>query len=95
MKRAWKPNRRVQKMVLGADIELEETCRLALCGLVGRLSYSYFADSSVTAWVHKTWTPILGYIPEIHYLTKGWIGFICKTLGGCVSPTGQVLGSRT
>jgi hypothetical protein len=37
------------------------------------------ADSPVTDWVHKTWTPILGYAPEILYLTKGWMGFICKT----------------
>jgi hypothetical protein len=63
-------------MVLGDDVGLEETCRLALSGLLGRLSYSYLADNSVTAWVHKTWKPILGYIPEIHYLMKGWIGSI-------------------
>jgi hypothetical protein len=35
-------------MVLGAEVGLEETCRLALCGLVGRLSYSYLADRPVS-----------------------------------------------
>jgi hypothetical protein len=29
--------------------------------------------------VIKKWTPILGYTPEIVYLTKGWMGFICNT----------------
>jgi hypothetical protein len=29
----------LRRMVLGSDIGLEETCRMALCGLVGRFSY--------------------------------------------------------
>jgi hypothetical protein len=78
-KRVWKENKRVRRMVLGSDVGLEETCRLALCGLVGRLSYSYLANSHVSDWIVKTWVPILGYAPEILYLTKGWMGFICKT----------------
>jgi hypothetical protein len=35
-------------MVLGADGGLEETCKLALCGLVGLLSYSYLVDRPVS-----------------------------------------------
>jgi len=66
-------------MVLGADVGLQETCRLAMCGSVGRLSYAYLSDCSVPAWIQKTWEPILVYLSEIHYLTKGWIGFICRT----------------
>jgi hypothetical protein len=78
-KKAWKPNKKLRRMVLGADVGLQETCRLAMCGLVGRLSYAYLSDCSVSAWMQKTWKPILGYLPEIHYLMKGWIGFICRT----------------
>jgi hypothetical protein len=40
-------------MVLGSDVGLEETCRLALCGLVGRLSYSYLFNSPVLEWIAK------------------------------------------
>jgi hypothetical protein len=40
-RRQWKANKVLKRMVLGSDIGLEETCRLALCGLVGRFSYSY------------------------------------------------------
>jgi hypothetical protein len=66
-------------MVLGAGVGLEESCRLALCGLVGRLSYSYLVSSPVAEWMEISWKPLLGYIPEIHYLTKGWMGFIFKS----------------
>jgi hypothetical protein len=67
-------------MVLGSDVGLEETCRLALCGLVGRLSYSYLANSPMSDWITKNWVPVLGYAPELLCLTKGWMGFICKSL---------------
>jgi hypothetical protein len=78
-RRVWKPNKRIRRMVLGLDVGLEETCRLAMCGLVGRLSYSYLVDSPVRGWITKSWVPILGYEPEMFVLTKGWMGFVCKT----------------
>jgi hypothetical protein len=66
-------------MVLGDDVGLKDTYRLALCGLVVRLAYSFLADSPVSDWVIKFWTPLLGYTPEIVFLTKGWNGFICHS----------------
>jgi hypothetical protein len=77
-------------MVLGSNIGLEETCRLALCGLVGRLSYNNLCKVSLLVWVEKTWVPLLGYVPEILYLTKGWFGFIFKSLDNL----SQLLGNR-
>jgi hypothetical protein len=70
-------------MVLGADVGLEETCRLALCGMVGRLSYSSLADTPITAWVHKTWTPILGYVPEMSQSHERVVGLHLQVSGGC------------
>jgi hypothetical protein len=78
-RKAWKPNKKARRMVLGSDVGLEESCRLALCGLVGRLSYPHLADSSVQGWITQFWAPLLGYEPEMLCLTKGWFGFICKT----------------
>jgi hypothetical protein len=75
----WKANRKAKRLVLGSDVGLEETCRMALCGLVGRLSYNYLSKGPVSEWVLKHWTPLLGYEPEVLYLTKGWLGFICRT----------------
>jgi len=78
-RKAWKPNKRARRMVLGSDVGLEESCRLALCGLVGRLSYSHITNSSVQGWITQFWAPLLGYESEMLCLTKGWFGFICKT----------------
>jgi hypothetical protein len=65
-------------MVLGADIGLEDTCRLALCGLVGRFSYHRMSDEKLSAWLEKIWCPVIGYVPELFMLSKGWIGFLCR-----------------
>jgi hypothetical protein len=66
-------------MVLGADVGLEEACRFALCGVVGRFAYSYLSKVNIIVWVKEQWAPLLGYSPDILHLTKGWMGFLCKT----------------
>jgi hypothetical protein len=66
-------------MVLGSDIGLEDTCRMALCGLVGRFAYRNMCKEKLHVWVEQVWSPFLGYTPEVLYLTKGWLGFICKS----------------
>jgi hypothetical protein len=78
-RRLWRAKKSVHKMVLGSDVGLAETYTLALCGLVGRLSYKYLCKVSIPEWVELNWKPVLGYSPEIIYLTKGWVGFICNT----------------
>jgi hypothetical protein len=52
---------------------------MALCGLVGRVSYHYLAQEPLLVWMDKYWAPTLGYSPEVLYLSKGWLGFICRT----------------
>jgi hypothetical protein len=66
-------------MVLGSDIGLEETCRMDLCGLVGRFSYNNMCKTPLPIWVEQVWLPLLGYTPKILYLSKGWFGFLCKS----------------
>jgi len=73
-----KAKKTIHKMVLGSDICLTETCSLALCGLVGRLSYHYLWKVSFMEWIDINWKLLLGYKPELVRLTKGWIGIICK-----------------
>jgi hypothetical protein len=29
--------------------------------------------------MEKMWCPILGYMPEVIFLAKEWLGFICRT----------------
>jgi hypothetical protein len=78
-RRQWRAKKHVHKMVLGADVGLPETCGLALCGLVGRLSYPNLCKLPITDWVNLTWKPILGYTPEVVFLNNGWLGFLCKS----------------
>jgi hypothetical protein len=63
-RRLWKAKKGVHKMVLGSDIGLAETCSLALCGLVGRLSYKYLCNVSIPEWVDENWRKELGYSPR-------------------------------
>jgi hypothetical protein len=77
--REWKSNKVVKRMVLGSDIGLEETCRMALCGLVGRFSYGNLCKETLHVWVEQVWSSLLGYTPEVLYLSKGWFGFLCKS----------------
>jgi hypothetical protein len=86
----WKANKSIKKLVLGFDVGLEETYRMALCGLVNRVSYRYLVQESLTFWMDKCWAPILGYPPKVLYLLKGWLGFICRTL----EETSLLLASR-
>jgi hypothetical protein len=52
---------------------------MALCSLVGRLSYKSLSNGSLEDWIKLHWVPLLGYTPEVLYLTKGWLGFICNS----------------
>jgi hypothetical protein len=76
--RVWKPKLKHPKLILGMDVGLTEACNLALCALVGRLAYKEKCKQNVDAWITNHWKPILGYIPKIHLLQQGWLGFIFR-----------------
>jgi hypothetical protein len=67
-----------KRIVLGCDIGLEDTCRLALCGMVGRFSYNNLNVEKFYVWLEQTWLPVIGYVPEVFFLTKGWFRFLCN-----------------
>jgi hypothetical protein len=77
--KVWKPKRTKQKLVMGMDIGLEESCNLALCALVGRLAYRSRCVSPLDEWVLRSWEPLLGYSPEVLSLPRGWMGFVFKS----------------
>jgi hypothetical protein len=74
-KKPWPPNRSRRKMILGDDLGLEEATNLALNALVGRFSYRRRCITPLFSWVKTHWFPILGYVPEVFYLPRGWFGF--------------------
>jgi hypothetical protein len=79
-KKAWKPNRKARKMILGGDVALEDVARPALCRLVGRLTYPYLYKGSFLKWIEQQWITFMGYSPEFFHLSKGWLWVIYRTL---------------
>jgi hypothetical protein len=66
---------------------------MACSTLVGRFSYRKLVKVSLAHWVDETWKPLLGYSPEIIYLTQGWFGFQFHTSEASFSYSGfQVVG---
>jgi hypothetical protein len=78
-RKAWKSNRKNKRLVLGDGVGLENLCKMSLCALVGRISYKALSPPPLEDWVKTEWTPIIGYCPEVLYLKKGWLGFLCRT----------------
>jgi hypothetical protein len=70
----------VKRLLLGADVGLEDSCRMAICGLVGRMEYNNLFVENFTVWIKQIWVPVLGYLSEIIFLTKVWVGIICASL---------------
>jgi hypothetical protein len=69
----------VKRLVLGDDVGLEDSCRMAVYGLVGRMAYKNLYVENFTVWLERIWVPVIGYLPEIIFLTKGWVGIICAS----------------
>jgi len=63
------------KLVMGSDIVLEDTCNMVLRVLVGHMSYRSLCNIPLPVWVDEKWAPVLGYTPQILYLTIGWLRF--------------------
>jgi hypothetical protein len=53
---------------------------MAICGLIGRLAYNNLSMEIFYVWIEQVWVPVLGYLPEVIFLTKGWIGIIFAIL---------------
>jgi len=71
----WCSNKTKTKMVLWVNIGLLDSITLYLCTLVGRLCYRHLCKTDLAVWVQNSWRPFLGYVPEISFLTRGWLSF--------------------
>jgi hypothetical protein len=76
--RVWKPKQKHPRLVLGMDVGLSKACNLDLCALVGRITYKERCKQGLEDWLSAMWKHVLGYVPEVHILQKGWLGFIFK-----------------
>jgi hypothetical protein len=75
----WKPKKAISRLVLGDGVGFENLCKMSTCTLVGRISYKSLSTLPLEDWIKLKWLPLLGYSPEVLYLTKGWLGFHCNS----------------
>jgi hypothetical protein len=54
-RKQWSSNKVVNKMVLGSDVGLEDTCSLSLYALVGRFAYGICVVRKTPAWMERVW----------------------------------------
>jgi hypothetical protein len=78
-RKAWKSNRKTKRLVLGDGVGLDNLCKMSLCALVGRISYKSLNPPPLEDWILTAWAPLIGYCPEVLYLKKGWLCFLCRT----------------
>ena len=64
--------------MLGEDVGLEDMVSLSLCALVGSFLYHARSTMPLIDWVSENWYPLLGYVLEVVFLTKGWFDFRFK-----------------
>jgi hypothetical protein len=75
----WKSSKRSKRLVLGDGVGFENLCLMSTCALVGRLSYSRLSPQPLEDWIKSNWFPLLGYSPDVQFLKKGWLCFLCKS----------------
>jgi len=71
----WASKKTKKTLVIGVDIGLEDSFSMALCNLVGMLSYRYLFTTKLDDWMINTLQPLMGYIPSLSYLGCGWLHF--------------------
>ena len=75
-KKKWiKVKKEEYNYVLGEDIRWEQVSTLASRTLVGRVVGRLFALKTVVSWAGAHWKIVLGYVPEVVSLSKGWFAF--------------------
>jgi hypothetical protein len=52
---------------------------MALCSLVGRISYKHLCKTDLDVWMNISWRPLLGYVPPLSHLGRGWLYFQFKS----------------
>jgi hypothetical protein len=74
-RKAWKSSRRSKRLVLGDGVGFENLVLMSSCSLVGRFSYKPLSPQPLEDWLKSKWVPVLGYLPQVQYLKKGWFAF--------------------
>jgi hypothetical protein len=63
------------KMVFGEDISVSQVSKLVDKVMVGIFWGKSPGEKAMFGWLNNHWKPMLGYLPEFHILSRGWISF--------------------
>jgi hypothetical protein len=69
-------------LVVGEDIRVDQILDLVGKTLVGNFLGRWVGMDQIQRWVNEVWFLVLGYGPNFHLLSRGWLGFIFHFGGG-------------
>jgi len=78
-KNRWIKTKPGQNYAVGEDIDLGSVLQLSKTTLVGRVLGHSHSRRTVAAWVEDKWKPLLGYVPAVVLLNRGWFAFKFKS----------------
>jgi len=77
-KNRWIKAKPGQNYAVGEDIDLGSVLQMSKNTLVGRVLGQSFSRRTVVAWVEEKWKPLLGSVPVVVVLNRGWFAFKFK-----------------
>ena len=67
-------------MVVGTNVDIGDILNLLGIVVVGRFYGKAVSSIYLQIWVDGSWSNILGYLPDFHTLTRGWICSILSVM---------------
>jgi len=74
-KNRWIKAKPAQNYAVGEDIDLGSVLQMSKTTLVGRVLGQTFSRRTVVAWVEEKWKPLIGSVPVVVILNRGWFAF--------------------
>jgi len=74
----WIKTKPVPNYAIGEDVELGSVIQMCKLTLVGRVLGHNFSRRTVVDWVEEKWKPLIGTVPVVEILNRGWFAFNFK-----------------
>jgi len=78
-KRRWIKIVEGGRYAVGDDIAWEKVLKMSQRTIVGRVMGRVFAQKTVVGWMVENWKDLLGYVPEVDMLLRGWFAVELKS----------------
>jgi len=74
----WIKTKPVPNYAVGEDVELGSVLQMCKLTLVGRVLGHNYSRRTVVDWVEEKWKPLIGSVPVVEILNRGWFAFNFK-----------------